>query len=60
VAGDKRHGRAVVQKLDGGGDLGGGGREFLGEDLGDVHGGPLDGCRLLLGVGYLKIIVLTA
>jgi hypothetical protein len=30
----------------------------LGEDLGDVHGGPFDGCRLLWGhVGYLKIIV---
>jgi len=40
VTGDKRHGRAVVQKLDGGGDLRGGGGEFLREDLGDVHGGP--------------------
>ena len=37
VAGDKRHGRAVVQKGDGGGDLGGGGGEFGGEEGGDVH-----------------------
>ena len=37
VTGDKRHGRTVVQKVDGGGDLGGGGGEFLREDLGDVH-----------------------
>ena len=37
VAGDKRHGRAVVQKVDGGGDLCGGGGEFGGEEGGDVH-----------------------
>jgi len=34
--------------------LGGGGGEFLGEDLGDVHGGPLDGCRLVLRLPEIK------
>ena len=37
VAGDKGYGCAVVEQGDGGFDLGGGGGEFGGEDLGDVH-----------------------
>ena len=40
VAGDEGHGRAVIEQGDGGGDLRGGGGEFLGEGLGDVHGVP--------------------
>ena len=40
VTGDERHGRAVVQEVNGGGDLRGGGGEFGSEDLGDVHGFP--------------------
>ena len=40
VAGDEGHGRAVVQEVNGSGDLRGGGGEFGGEGLGDVHGVP--------------------
>ena len=56
VTGDKGHGRAVVQKLDGGGDLGSGGGEFLREDLGDVDGDPCvkgaDCLNLIIGDSY--------
>ena len=38
VAGDEGHGRTVIEQGDGSGDLRGGGGEFLGEGLGDVHG----------------------
>ena len=40
VAGDEGHGRTVIEQGDGSGDLRGGGGEFLGEGLGDVHGVP--------------------
>ena len=40
VTGDERHGRAVVQEVNGSGDLRGAGGEFGGEYLGDVHGVP--------------------
>ena len=38
---DKGDGRAFVQQRDGSFNLGGGGGEFSGEELGDVHGNLL-------------------
>ena len=55
VTGDKGDGRAVIQKRNGSGDLRGGGGEFLREDLGDVHGGPLDGGRLPESVRFNEV-----